>query len=261
MKTEKPRDLLFALVDEELNERVDAAIPADEKADVNQVVLEDFVRWLNTTFPIHFTAEELLEARDEGAANLVVDRVRKAYSERDSFEGAEALKGMERYIVLRAIDKNWQDHLAEMSDLRQSIGLRGYGQRNPLVEYKNEAFTCFKTMLGRVRTDVCTGLFRSATSYEAFEQLIRRLRGIELPKEEPEEPKRAVAVEKSAIADSILGSSVSASADVPAAELPEEGLGRNDLVEIALNGETRIAKWKKAQALIANEGWTFVKKV
>jgi len=263
LKTGTPRDLLFALVDEELNERVDAAIPADEKADVNQVVLEDFVRWLNTTFPIRFTSEELLAARDEGAANLVVERVRKAYSERDAFEGAEALKGMERYIVLRAIDKNWQDHLAEMADLRQSIGLRGYGQRNPLVEYKNEAFTCFKTMLGRVRTDVCTGLFRSATSYEAFEQLIRRLRGIEIPEEKTEAPKRAVAVEKSAVADSILGTSgvpVAESESVPAG-LSDGEIGRNDLVEIELNGETRVAKWKKAQALIANEGWTFVKKV
>ena len=193
----------------------------------------------------------------------MVERVRKAYSERDAFEGAEALKGMERYIVLRAIDKNWQDHLAEMADLRQSIGLRGYGQRNPLVEYKNEAFTCFKTMLGRVRTDVCTGLFRSATSYEAFEQLIRRLRGIEIPEEKTEAPKRAVAVEKSAVADSILGTSgvpVAESESVPAG-LSDGEIGRNDLVEIELNGETRVAKWKKAQALIANEGWTFVKKV
>ncbi len=267
LKTENPRDLLFALVDEELNERVDSAIPADEKSDVNQVVLEDFVRWLNTTFPIRFTADELLAARDEGAANLVVDRVRKAYSERDSFEGADALKGMERYIVLRAIDKNWQDHLAEMADLRQSIGLRGYGQRNPLVEYKNEAFSCFKTMLGRVRTDVCTGLFRSATSYEAFEQLIRRLRGIEIPEETPEASdapvKPASAIEKSPAAAALFGSVASAAPEnesgVPA-ELPSE-IGRNDLVEISLNGETRVAKWKKAQALIANEGWTFVKRV
>lgn len=271
LKTENPRDLLFALVDEELNERVDSAIPADEKSDINQVVLEDFVRWLNTTFPIRFTSEELLAARDEGAANLVVERVRKAYSERDSFEGADALKGMERYIILRAIDKNWQDHLAEMADLRQSIGLRGYGQRNPLVEYKNEAFSCFKTMLGRVRTDVCTGLFRSATSYEAFEQLIRRLRGIEIPEEAPDASgvpvKPASAIEKSPAAAALFGSVASSEptsaagteSGVPA-ELPEE-IGRNDLVEISLNGETRVAKWKKAQALIANDGWTFVKRV
>lgn len=264
LKTENPRELLFALVDEELNERVDLAIPADEKAEVNRVALEDFVRWLNTTFPIRFTAEELLEARDEGAANLVVKRVRDAYSERDSFEASAALKGMERYIVLRAIDKNWQDHLAEMSDLRQSIGLRGYGQRNPLVEYKNEAFSCFKSMLGRVRSDVCTGLFRSATSYEAFEQLIRRLRGTEDEAEAaPVKSIAATPVEKSPIADALLGV---AQARVPAtnsvaAEMPSEEIGRNEAVEISLDGETRVVKWKKAQALIANEGWTFVKKV
>ena len=212
LKTDKPRDLLFALVDEELNERVDAALPADEKTDVNRVALEDFVRWLNTTFPLRFSADELLAARDEGAANLVVKRVRDAYAERDAFEGSDALKGLERYIILRAIDKNWQDHLAEMADLRQSIGLRGYGQRNPLVEYKNEAFTCFKTMLGRVRTDVCTGLFRSATSYEAFEQLIRRLRGIEPAEENSSARERpaAEAVTKSPAAAALLGGNAAA---------------------------------------------------
>ena len=268
LKTDKPRDLLFALVDEELNERVDAALPADEKTDVNRVALEDFVRWLNTTFPLRFSADELLAARDEGAANLVVKRVRDAYAERDAFEGSDALKGLERYIVLRAIDKNWQDHLAEMADLRQSIGLRGYGQRNPLVEYKNEAFTCFKTMLGRVRTDVCTGLFRSATSYEAFEQLIRRLRGVEPAEENSAARERpaAEAVTKSPAAAALLGGNAAAAipphGNAAETEAPEgQEIGRNDLVEISRDGETRSVKWKKARALIADEGWTFVKKL
>lgn len=307
LRTDKPRDLLFALVEEELVDRASEAVPADEKVEVNRVVLEDFVRWLNTTFPLHFTAEELVAARADGkAAELITKRVRDAYSQRDAFEGAQALKGLERYIILRAIDKNWQDHLAEMADLRQSIGLRGYGQRNPLVEYKNEAFSCFKTMLGRVRTDVCIGLFRSATSYEAFEQLIRRLRGIDVPAQnsalaagadvpddETVEPNSAVpAVTKSSVADALLGSMLRASKNVeenaagesvsangnavasgenssvgavPAnaadgAAIPEN-LGRNDMVEISLNGESRVAKWKKAQALIANEGWNFVRKI
>ncbi len=273
LKTDKPRDLIFALVEEELEERVDAAIPADEKADVNKVSLEDFVRWLNTTFPLRFTSEELLAARDTGAAALVVKRVRDAYSERDAFEGAEALKGMERYIILRAIDKNWQDHLAEMNDLRQSIGLRGYGQRNPLVEYKNEAFSCFKSMLGRVRSDVCTGLFRAATSYEAFEQLIRRLRGnapagtekTENSSESGVPARRIPAVEKSPVAAALLGGnapdtvSVATDGDL-GGEIPQMDIGRNDLVEISRGDETRTVKWKKAQALIANEGWTFVRR-
>ena len=173
------------------------------------------------------------------------------------------MRSVERDILLRIIDDKWIGHLHSIDALKDGIGLRAYGQKDPLIEYKNEAFTCFKTMLGRVRTDVCTGLFRSATSYEAFEQLIRRLRGIEIPEEKTEAPKRAVAVEKSAVADSILGTSgvpVAESESVPAG-LSDGEIGRNDLVEIELNGETRVAKWKKAQALIANEGWTFVKKV
>jgi len=260
LKTEEPRKLLFALVEEELNDRVDTALPAEAGGEVNRVALEDFVRWLNTTFPLHFTSEELLDARDEGAVNLAIKRIQEAYEKRDAFEGSDALKGMERYIILRAIDKNWQDHLAEMSDLRQSVGLRGYGQRNPLVEYKNEAFSCFKNMLGRVRTDVCSGLFRSATSYEAFEQLIRQIRGLGDPA--PKNSADAPAVKKSPMADALLSQSVATT--VPAensGSLPNIEIGRNDLVEISLGDETRVVKWKKAQALIANEGWNFVKKI
>jgi len=262
LKTEEPRKLLFALVEEELNDRVDTALPAEAGGEVNRVALEDFVRWLNTTFPLHFTSEELLAARDEGAASLAIKRIQEAYEKRDAFEGSEALKGMERYIILRAIDKNWQDHLAEMSDLRQSVGLRGYGQRNPLVEYKNEAFSCFKNMLGRVRTDVCSGLFRSATSYEAFEQLIRQIRGLgdPAPANSTDDP----AVKKSPIADALLSQSVATAPAVPAENsgaMPDIEIGRNDLVEISLGDETRVVKWKKAQALIANEGWNFVKKI
>jgi len=260
LKTEEPRKLLFALVEEELNDRVDTALPAEAGGEVNRVALEDFVRWLNTTFPLHFTSEELLDARDEGAVNLAIKRIQEAYEKRDAFEGSDALKGLERYIILRAIDKNWQDHLAEMSDLRQSVGLRGYGQRNPLVEYKNEAFSCFKNMLGRVRTDVCSGLFRSATSYEAFEQLIRQIRGLGDPA--PKNSADAPAVKKSPMADALLSQSVATT--VPAensGSLPNIEIGRNDLVEISLGDETRVVKWKKAQALIANEGWNFVKKI
>jgi preprotein translocase subunit SecA len=67
---------------------------------------------------------------------------------------------LERYIVISAIDHHWQEHLTELEDLRKHIGLRGYGQKDPLVEYKNEAYSCFSELMDNVRLQICTNLFR-----------------------------------------------------------------------------------------------------
>ncbi len=256
LKSENPRELLFALCEEEIEERVDAAVPATEAGEVNKVAVEDFIRWLNSTFPmLHFSEDEILKAGDAGAGTLIISRIREAYEKRDEIENPDALKGMERHIILRAIDTNWQDHLAEMADLRHSIGLRSYGQRNPLVEYKNEAFSCFKTMLGRCRSAVCAGIFRSATSMDAFQQLLAQVRGIKISSGDE------IAIDGNAIR---IGMKKAIPADaVPAAPkalpVPEQ-ISRNDFVTIAKGEERAVVKWKKARELIDHEGWIFLGK-
>ena len=247
LKTDNSRELVFALCEEEINERVDSALPADETGDVNRVAVEDFVRWLNSTFPVvHFTDEELLNAGDEGAAKFVMARVGEAYEDRRKYEDDENLSGMERHIVLRAIDTNWQDHLAEMADLRQSIGLRSYGQRNPLVEYKNEAFRCFKSMLGRCRSGVCKGLFGMATSREGLDNLqslIARLRQM---------------APDAQISEITADSDENAANDSESSEILPEDIGRNDVVTIARGDERVSVKWKKAKDMISFEGYKFI---
>jgi preprotein translocase subunit SecA len=75
-------------------------------------------------------------------------------------------------VIIGAMDKHWQDHLTEMEELRQSVGLRGYGQKDPLNEYKNEAFLYFEQMMKSIRADVCHRLFHSATNIKAFENML-----------------------------------------------------------------------------------------
>jgi preprotein translocase subunit SecA len=65
---------------------------------------------------------------------------------------------------LQAIDKLWQEHLYEMDSLRHSIGLRAHGQRDPLLEYKAEAFKIFDELMVNVKTEICHNVFRSASS-------------------------------------------------------------------------------------------------
>lgn len=84
----------------------------------------------------------------------------------------EMARQLEQYIYLGAIDQLWKDHLLNMDHLKEGVGLRGYGQKDPLVEYKKEGFTLFKLMDATVKSDVITKLFRvEITREEQVEQM------------------------------------------------------------------------------------------
>src|SRR5207253_8245524 len=84
-------------------------------------------------------------------------------------------KTVERYTILSAIDRLWQEHLYGMDSLRNSIGLRAYGQRDPLIEYKAEAFKIFDELMVNIKTEICHNIFRSASSLMAFENFIKNV--------------------------------------------------------------------------------------
>ena len=85
------------------------------------------------------------------------------------------MKAIERLIVLNALDRLWQEHLYNMDQLRNGIGLRAYGQRDPLVEYKAEAFGMFEEMMDNVKNEIASNVFRCASSLAAFENFLRAL--------------------------------------------------------------------------------------
>jgi preprotein translocase subunit SecA len=106
---------------------------------------------------------------------MILERIKQAYGVKESVEIPEALGSLERYVVINAIDHHWQEHLTEMEELRRSIGLRSYGQKDPLVEYKAEAYKYFEELMNNVRLQICTGLFRSASNLESFENMLALL--------------------------------------------------------------------------------------
>jgi preprotein translocase subunit SecA len=99
-----------------------------------------------------------------------------AYRAREAEFGPELLRELERHLYLYTLDEHWRDHLYELDHLKGGIGLRAYGQRDPLVEYKKEAFTLFETLLTEVREDVVQRLFRVQVEPEAVRQIERRPR-------------------------------------------------------------------------------------
>src|SRR5262249_30090581 len=87
------------------------------------------------------------------------DRLKKQYDEKEKLLGKEAMRYHERMLMLSLIDQLWKEHLLNMDHLKEGIGLRGYGQKDPLVEYKRESFEMFEDMMARFQEDTVRYLF------------------------------------------------------------------------------------------------------
>src|SRR6266436_5572107 len=83
----------------------------------------------------------------------------RKYQEKEDLIGADMMRQTERMVMLQVIDDQWKDHLLSMDHLKEGIGLRGYGQKDPLVEYKKESFELFQSMMERIEDESLRYLF------------------------------------------------------------------------------------------------------
>jgi preprotein translocase subunit SecA len=129
------------------------------------------------TFPLRLTLERAgFEQRTlPENTQFVIDRIRDSYLGKCSHEDPEAVKGLERYIVLNAVDRLWQEHLFAMDALREGIQLQRIGQKDPLIEYKNEAYAMFVELMTNIKFEVLHNLFRSTSNLQAFETFLASL--------------------------------------------------------------------------------------
>ncbi len=81
------------------------------------------------------------------------------YDEKERMIGPDNLRQAERIIMLNVVDNQWKDHLLSMDHLKEGIGLRGYGQKDPLIEYKKESFTMFQDMMDRIEDETIKYLY------------------------------------------------------------------------------------------------------
>ena len=178
---EDPGKILLELIEEEVEVRL-GGVPEEEfKAGSSEEMPElesVLASWVNVTFPLSVRLEELQGKREEEVKDVILEKIVSAYEAKRKLEDPEQLQGLERYVVVNAVDLHWQDHLTEMEELRRSVGLRGYGQKDPLSEYKNEAFRAFEEMMGSMRSDVCSGMFRSSTNLAVFENMLSTLNSV-----------------------------------------------------------------------------------
>jgi preprotein translocase subunit SecA len=92
-------------------------------------------------------------------ADTLLEKVKARYGEKETLFGEQMLRWLERHILLDIVDAQWKDHLLTLDHLKEGIGLRGYGQKDPLVEFKKEAFTLFEDMMDRIDTEAVRFLF------------------------------------------------------------------------------------------------------
>src|SRR5690606_30879909 len=111
----------------------------------------------------------------EDISNTLVERVKEAYSHRVDGLPPEILDMEERRMMLAAIDRQWQAHLYNMDALREGVHLRAQGQKDPLIEYKNEAYDLFSQLMANIEQEALQNLFRSAGNLEA---ILRQLHGM-----------------------------------------------------------------------------------
>jgi len=109
---------------------------------------------------IDFTIDELKGMTRREMKDLLQERTHNLYEEREEELGNETMRELERAIMLRIIDDKWMDHIDAMDQLRNGISLRAYGQRDPLVEYKFEAFNAFESMVYSIKEDVVRYILR-----------------------------------------------------------------------------------------------------
>jgi len=121
---------------------------------IKEDVLQNFL------VEIKLEPEEFETLGDHGISERIITAVKDFYARKEEMLGVDLLARIERYSVLSVIDNRWKEHLREMDDLKEGIGLRAYGQKDPLLEYKNEAFNLFVELLNQIRNEIVSFCFK-----------------------------------------------------------------------------------------------------
>ncbi len=122
-------------------------------------------RIFNRTFEIN--TEELAKTkRRDKLIEQIIDELKREYEEKEELIGKEEMRNLERQIMLQIVDILWREHLRNMDYLRDAVGLRGYGQKDPLVEYKKASFEEFENMVKRLQEDVVTTIYHIKIVFE-----------------------------------------------------------------------------------------------
>ncbi len=149
---ENLKDAVLKMIDDTIKIYTDIYVGAEDTDEWDIGGLRDyFGGWIISPDDTDFTSEKLKKSDSDEIAELLIEKAHQKYDEREAEFGEEVMREIERYVLLRSVDNNWMDHIDAMDQLRQGIGLRGYGQHNPVIEYRNESYDMFSAMNDSIR--------------------------------------------------------------------------------------------------------------
>ncbi|HEY2462164.1 MAG TPA: preprotein translocase subunit SecA [Candidatus Acidoferrum sp.] len=153
------RDYVLGIAEDVARELVNTYCPREQHPD----------QWNTTQFLAEFNSQFGIDAKASGAdpgtlshaelSDAAAEAVVKRYEEKEQQFSVELMRWLERRIILDVVDSQWKDHLLSLDHLKEGIGLRGYGQKDPLVEFKKEGFVLFEDMMARIDNETVRYLF------------------------------------------------------------------------------------------------------
>ncbi|HVB97632.1 MAG TPA: preprotein translocase subunit SecA [Chloroflexota bacterium] len=159
------RENVQSMIHDEINDLIAAFTNTPQADDWDLEALAMSLRAILPPSPAYAPPAMQGLSREE-LRTLVLDFADQAYTDKEEELSSEIMRQVERLLMLQVIDRLWVDHLTAIDDLREGIGLRAYGQRDPLVEYKSEAYTMFQGLLTQIRHDVVHSIYHVALQHE-----------------------------------------------------------------------------------------------
>ncbi|MCB6804450.1 MULTISPECIES: preprotein translocase subunit SecA [Veillonella] len=189
LRNESLRETINEMIDKLVTESVDAY--ADEKLYPEEWDYEGLYKHLSQ----YFLTEEIMSSQDmeeysrQDLLERLLEIAHEEYQDRVDMLGEAMFSQLEKAIMLRVVDNKWMEHLDNMDMLREGIGLRAYGQKNPLVEYKFEAFDMFQNMIAAIQDETIMALYKiRAQLIQEIEEPVDHLEGAQSHHEDVLEP-------------------------------------------------------------------------
>ena len=155
---ENLKEYIYEIAEEVASYALDTYL--NEKAAADQWDFEGFRQYLGSRFSVKTSDLKLEEMRRIEIQDAILERMKAMYDEKEKSMGPDMARHLERMILLQVVDSKWKDHLYAMDNLREGIGLRAYGQRDPLVEYQHEGYAMFADMTDRIKEETLEYLFK-----------------------------------------------------------------------------------------------------
>ena len=174
---ENMRDSIYKMITDIVDSTVDMCFSDD--VDSEEWDLDEFNTTLLPVIPIKaLTKEDVKGRKKDEIKHEIKEKAVKLYEDKEAeFPEAEQLRELERVVLLKCIDSKWMDHIDDMEILRQGIGLVGYGQRDPVVEYKMSAYEMFNNMISAIQEDTVRMLYHVHVEQKAEREQVAKVTG------------------------------------------------------------------------------------